>query len=1006
MAILKIKKTPINSFFEFANPETPAQLADIVNEAATKNSNQSDFLNSPGFFVYETKFFVNTKKALSLGVDSIEFKFYNTQPVAGSVPIEGGSFSIKVENPEEKSFFVGGKVGLASSLSVKPSKVSEALIFSKAQGFENIAKVSPLMSVTSIEQPTATAPFKAIAKNNQVLNKKDPASQLAAGKFLSNTPAAAISLGNDNSYPYPDDKSFEAICSFEIQKPISLKDSRNNLQKSRKGSQNTQILNSLVSLPKIVDPASLTKILPVLSVEIATHKEEYTRQLYFNKKNILGSEKIYVSVSAVVSKKFKNVVGRQTFQINHGSEVRDFFGNPEPPVVQSSESSFGRMSVILSKSDPSLNKVKVVRITSNPNALNPVIETRGTLVFENEKQIYYEDDVDNVAPNVVIYRFVVMNLDGSYGEFSSVVLNSFTKVADQKKVESATTPISIRALNDKNYVQILVDTLNDQVFSLRLLRQDMGAIGEFSDTVKTIYSQTNEYSTVVSGEKTTLEFLDYDAVPGRHYRYFAAYKIGQGIAASLQQESISDEDETIVRRQVTSDLPFKASLTAPVTLQDQTNSISVSFEMSVQEVDETFNVLVEALTLAGVSSQFLQDLQNDRQKARQVAVFLVERVDRVTGKRATFGVYPPGSFADSPEERTKRGVPAPIPGRKYEYVCKLCIRPPESFLLTAFTGFVARSSSAGNVTQVLAAKFQSAFSSFGIIPSQKDVRNGYSIKENFVLGQTGLELSNTVKMPLSGPQIKNLEVKSRKFYDLLSWSVIGDTSQVSYFLVYCNYNGIDELVGTVSAIGKNASYKYKDDRYSQEVGEKKYFVKIVTADHDISLQSTHVETITNFSLPAPVLDGYIISPSKNEVAGVVLPGPGPAKRSSLLPKTPNFANFASLVGAASNFANFDSLTRAANAGNLASFSEEKRGSGENYTPLLKLSDLPGLMWGTTVGNPSSVSSGLDGSKNVEMSDANSGGFTSPLVALMNVYSKSPNVQNKSDFSKPFLLGGG
>ncbi len=875
MAILKIKSVPIKSFFEFDQPSDPVQLVDVINEAADKKANQTDFLNSHGYFVYETKFFIDEAKAKNLGIDSVNFKFYNEAPTSKSVPIEGGTFSIKLENNEEKPFFLGGQTGNSLGLKIKPSNVSEALIFSKSPGFESLVNVAPTMLMTSNALPLASTPFKLAAKNSETLSKKDPAASLAAGKSLAVTPMNSISFGNTNAYPQPDDKNFEKVGSYQVQKPISLKDSRTNLQKSRKGSQNSEILNSFASLPKITDFTSLTKKFPVIAVEIASKKQEYSRQLYFNKNALLGTEKIYLVVSANVSLKFKNLVEKKLFYINHGSEVRDFFGNPEPPIVQSSESSFGKMSIILKKSDPTLRKVKIIRITTNPNNLNPVIEKRATLDFGDNKDLFFEDAVDNVAPNVVIYRFIVQNDDGSYGEFSSLVLDSYTKIADQKKVESATTPISIRALNKKDYVQIAVDTLNDQVFSLRLLRQDMGAIGEFSDTIKTIYGQSNEYSTIVLGEKTTIEFLDFDTVPGRHYRYFAAYKLGQGVAASLQQESMSDEDEIIIRRQPVTEPIFKASLSAPSISQDSFSSITISFDMFAEETDDAYNTLFSALTSAGVGSQFLQDFQNDKQKIRQVAAFLVERVDRVTGKRIAFGIYPPGTFSDSPAERVKKGIAPPIPGRKYEYVCKLCIRPPESFLLTAFAGFTSRVDQPGNITQILAVKFQSALANFGIIPSEKTVRNGYSIRENFESGQVGVEISNTVKLPQAGAQIKNVEVKTRKFYNLISWNVVGDVSSVSYFLVYCNYNGVDELVGTVSSVGSNSSYRYKDERYCQEVGEKKYFVKVVTIDHDVSVQSSHVETITNFSLPSPVLDGYILSPSRNDVKGAVLLGPGP-----------------------------------------------------------------------------------------------------------------------------------
>jgi hypothetical protein len=303
--------------------------------------------------------------------------------------------------------------------------------------------------------------------------------------------------------------------------------------------------------------------------------------------------------------------------------------------------------------------------------------------------------------------------------------------------------------------------------------------------------------------------------------------------------------------------------------------MTVKFEMSVSEVEEQYNTLLDALRQAGVSQQFITDLQNDRQKLKLVAAFLVERVDRVSGRRVSFGIFPPGTFSDSPEIRDKFKLPDLLPGRKYEYICKLCIRPDKTFLLSATVGFTARADTSGVLTEVLAAKFQNALIGAGILPSEMRLREGVSIRENFFLGFIGTEESNTVILPNFDPKIENLTIKEKSIYNLIKWNTSGDFSNVSYFLVYCNYNGTRELLGTVSSVGHNSTYQYKDTRFYDEVGSKSYFVTAVTLDHDVSISSPKVETVTEFSIPAAVLDGYILSPSRYEVKGVVMPGLGP-----------------------------------------------------------------------------------------------------------------------------------
>jgi len=71
--------------------------------------------------------------------------------------------------------------------------------------------------------------------------------------------------------------------------------------------------------------------------------------------------------------------------------------------------------------------------------------------------------------------------------------------------------------------------------------------------------------------------------------------------------------------------------------------------------------------------------------------------------------------------------------------------------------------------------------------------------------------------------------------------------------VYCNYHGTDELLGVISGTGFAGSFSFKDHRYVNEVGEKKYFVKAVSHSHDILEQSPEVIQFNAASLPIDML---------------------------------------------------------------------------------------------------------------------------------------------------------
>lgn len=846
----------------FGSENEPFNLVDITSETEDSSTTEAGFLSSPGNFVYETRFTVNEKEAYFQNVTGLKFEFFASKPKADAVPLKEHDFTIEIQQPPivEKP---------------APENIQKAVISLKSPLMLNFAaSVAPLYAV-SHQQPLPDRSFKSATRTSENDLRKDPAYLLSSGKILGTTPNDVLSLGKQGHLVSNKSQNFDRVGAKSSDRSTSLFDKRASNKNLRKLEKNPMI-DSFLNLKRIEQPNELVRTIPVVMAEVLSEHTEYTRQLAFEKSSLQGFSKIYVKVSGVVRKGTVANVETRNYTISHSSEVRDFLGNPDPPVILSSESSFGKVSFLLQRNDPALRKVSVVRITKNPNLSRSLFENVGIVEFSDVDVVEFQDSVDNVAPNTVIYRFVVQNEDGSSGEFVSSVLNSFTKVTSQQKVLTSTTPISIRALNTSEGINISVDTINDQVYSLRLLRQDLGAMGEFSDTVKTIRDSDNRYSQIVAGERKTLSFLDTEVALGRHYRYFAAYRLGSGAEASLCQETVSDEDEVIVRYVASNNLPFAADISSIITSQDETNSTVIEFDVTVREVEEQYNTLLDALQQAGVSQQFIIDLQNDRQKARQVAAFLVERVDRVTGRRCSFGIVSPGKFSDSPAVRAKLGIPDPLPGRKYEYICKLCIRPPSTFLITATVGFRSAGDAPGDITEVLAAKFQNALIGRGVLPSEKQLRDGFSIRDNFFMGLTGLEISAVTTLPQFGPKVENINIKEKSIYTLVRWSTSGDVSEISYFLVYCNYNGVDELLGTVSSIGKNSTYQYKDTRFHNEVGQKTYFVKMVTLDHDVSIPSPKVEVITNFSIPEAVLDGYILSPSRYEVKGSVLRGPGPS----------------------------------------------------------------------------------------------------------------------------------
>ena len=471
------------------------------------------------------------------------------------------------------------------------------------------------------------------------------------------------------------------------------------------------------------------------------------------------------------------------------------------------------------------------------------------LTFVDENVLVFDDLVDNASPNKLIYRVAVVNGDGSIGEFSSLSIPAFVKVSDP--LNTAAVPISIRAINKRGAVHIRVTTLSDDIYTIRLLRQEFDKTGEFSDSVVVISSESNENMTFINGQIDSFEFRDETAILGKKYRYFVSYRIGQPGYASMSEEIISDEDELLVRRYTTSEVPFSVSVTEATISQDGDNNTTVSFDIQVRETSNLFNSMTAALRSAGVADEFISSLQKDEVKDKQFTMFLVERFEYSSGRRSTFGIYPPGNFSDSPETRRQQRVPAPVPGERYEYIVKTCLQQPDVFLQSSNVGLINRY---GDEIKRAASRFSRiVYDKLGVMPSEKDVLGGKSIEDLLLESQIGQEQSVYLRIPSSRPLIESFQVTEKSFYNSLSWRASGNTENISYFMVYCSHNGSEQLCGAIAASRESALYRFRDDRFFDEVGEKSYSIRAVSFDDDEMVGSTPVSANKTFSVPENVI---------------------------------------------------------------------------------------------------------------------------------------------------------
>jgi len=558
-------------------------------------------------------------------------------------------------------------------------------------------------------------------------------------------------------------------------------------------------------------------------------------------------------------------------KIKHAQSLLDFLANPEPPNVKILDSRPAAIAFEIKKTDPTLQEVAVYRIIRNPNSLIPITETRGKISFENNTTVVFNDALNNVKPNKITYRFAAVNGDDSIGEFTSIFVPSYQKITDVQN--SPSTPISILAYNaGPDSVQIEVAILTEEVLSFRLLRQEISKTGEFSDSVVQIRNSKAFKESLVLNQKSKFSFVDKDTVLGKKYRYFVAYRLGIPGSAGVSQELISAEDEVLIRRFSYEPVPFALNVGPPSFEGSPDGTTSVNFAIDITETTELFNTVLTALRSAGIGEEFIATLQQDKFKARNFVLMLVERYNTQTGKKVSFGINPVGNFSDNSITRRKLSIPAPLPNVNYKYIFKACLQDPSIFLQSAD---VALQNKLGTEIQKKSSRFtRKIWSRLGILPSEVDVLNGVSIEKLILESQLGIEI---IKEVVGGPltfSFNFFDSKVKTYCTLLAWSLNGNIDFVSHFNVYCTVNGTKNLLGAISAFSSVESYKFSDDRYFDTVGVKSYEIQAVDFDGNELVTSKPIKIEKRFSVPENMMTGIIYGNfSGIDVINPLLPAP-------------------------------------------------------------------------------------------------------------------------------------
>lgn len=657
-------------------------------------------------------------------------------------------------------------------------------------------------------------------------------------------------------------KSFHSVAPLFLStsKDSSMTENRskNTVHKNTRKStvKQTKRGKSAVGSKKTALKTSDNKFINAVQMSLMTEKkttrrsdrEEQTGEMKFKTRMIPYSVSVGVNLKAAglkstLAMRVRLIHDKKTpgssklYTVKHKSQVDEMLTPDLSPQVSSGQNS-KNPSVIrlrINQEDDIATSVNILRRKITKDKEDPDYkfkEIENVRVASSRGAILYTDrDVSNIHPVAYEYRVVPVGPTGSESpeHTGSVVVPGIKPQVGMSATRHADTDINVAmsAINMYDRVGITIDSIPDDVVAIRLMKESLVSDSFFSN------SESRYSSVVPSGTKTSIINVgkgitsitveDEDVVPEHTYRYKCILRRPRYPEVEANEEEVIKYIKPRVRT------PIEASLVDAKMTGNTATGHTVSFNLNTEFSDPGLELLGEIFAASGISGNFIEDIRKNRDQLQEVPAFLVNRVDMFTGKSVSLGLYSPGEFEDNPELQRKIKAQL-VPGRKYKYIAKLSIRPPEAFFKKAVTSIDVQNRALLGLSEtdryeVLAQRFMSGFGATSGLPSETNLNNlsSMGLTGQFELGKTGIELEETFSIPYPASKIVRSEAVPGKRENTVYWKVEGDPFDIDGYLVLLNYKGRRGVIGSVPS-RKYEDNKFRDKIYHKELGALSYSV--------------------------------------------------------------------------------------------------------------------------------------------------------------------------------------
>lgn len=879
-----------NDIIVIGDREEKADLIDIEEIPGTRGAGHS-VLDAKGQFLYEIDFLIDAEDAISESVTAVEIQFFRESPAKRKKTKGRSQKDIRERFKSKKKRRTKRKESDASVSKPKRVKPIARAFVSLGEEFieaaqlktqlerinsslENVKDLVPkeevsILTATPKEdsqkrsiriEPTArllrsddhlyktrtvsgTPTFTPVPASTPTTSKKSALravqksglSPMSIGKSLHPISPHFISSSRDSSaLGTPKKKrthrkvrktSFKPV--KRVKSPLTSKKSNRKIIEDNKAREAQRAFMERLERKKEKIEEELGEI------KFETRMIPYSVDIGIRLRNAGDKQFLYMGVRLIHD---KNTRGRgRLYRINHKEQLDEMLTPDEPPEISAGiiGNKPNEVRLMVTQNDEIATSVNILRrkITEDEGDEESKFQEIASIPVHSETgaAAYIDTGVTNVHPVSYEYRAVPVGPTGSDApeHTASVVVKGVKPIgAASSKHADPDANIALSAINKYDRVGVTIESIPDDVVAIRVFKEDLVSDSFFSKSERRfspVIPPDAKTGIIEVGKGVTSVYVeDIDVVPDRTYRY-------KCVLRRLRQPEIEGNDEEVIHY-------IKPRVRTPIEAYIENVKATrsgdrpeVEFDLVAEFSDPGLELLGDIFSASGVSGNFIEDIRKNRDQLKDVAAFLVSRVDLYTGRSVQLGVFAPGTFKDSVTLQ-KRVRSFMIPGRKYRYIAKLSLRPPEAFFKNALTNIDVQNKGLLDLSEtdryeVLAQRFLSGFGATSGLASDSELNNmsEMGLMGQFEIGKTGIELEETVTTLKKRAKFVNASVRPRKRDNLIVWTVEGDPFDVNMYIVVLNYKGSRGVIGTIPATSSTINY-FRDKMYYRELGKLSYTV--------------------------------------------------------------------------------------------------------------------------------------------------------------------------------------